>query len=460
MKLVTARIRAAGVWLMLWALLYSTPHAEPVARPWDADAVRSWAVQLHDDAARRQQFTDSTGLANLPMRFPEAQVKLATRLGLPVEELRSSFKRLEAQEEAIAGLHSLDCALAEYAAGDFAAAAKAATGWGEELQLRPGHDKGLVRDAFVLAADAQILVGAYHDAEKNYQRAGWLVEEESDPRWLDIHWKRAAVLHQLGRHRESLRAWEEVLAVQKKTDTDDLSDLAAVAWMAADSKGAGQHQRAEDLYRQVLSKQERLLGKDHLDVAATLDKLSWLREASHNYPSAIELCGRALVIRQKALGMAHPEVSATLTHLAQLKMAEDKPEEAEGIYRQALAADEAFAGHDPKAMAWDEHRLGVCLQEQKRLSEALALHQSAANRLRLLLSKDDGDRAWSSYFLAACLHQMKRDREAIPMLADALPLLERSLGPNHQHSVAARQALREWQKPRVEVSQDMRDRMG
>src|SRR5262245_53502792 len=61
------------------------------------------------------------------------------------------------------------------------------------------------------------------------------------------------------------------------------------------------------LVERALSRREKALGPDHLDVAAALYSLALLYRAKRDYAHAEPLSQRALAIREKALGPDHPD---------------------------------------------------------------------------------------------------------------------------------------------------------
>ena len=73
----------------------------------------------------------------------------------------------------------------------------------------------------------------------------------------------------------------------------------------------GKDAEAEGLYRRALVIYEKALGKDHFNVAQTLNNLAVLYETSSQarYAEAEGLYRRALVIYEKALGDNHPEIA-------------------------------------------------------------------------------------------------------------------------------------------------------
>jgi tetratricopeptide (TPR) repeat protein len=75
---------------------------------------------------------------------------------------------------------------------------------------------------------------------------------------------------------------------------------------------------AEPLYRRALDIREKALGRDHPDVAVSLNNLAELYQSQGRYAEVEPLLQRSLVIREKALSRDHPDVASALNNLAEL----------------------------------------------------------------------------------------------------------------------------------------------
>ena len=71
----------------------------------------------------------------------------------------------------------------------------------------------------------------------------------------------------------------------------------------------GRYAEAEPLYRRSLAIWEKQLGRDHPDVATSLNNLADLYQAMGRYAEAEPLYRRSLAIREKQLGRDHPDVA-------------------------------------------------------------------------------------------------------------------------------------------------------
>ena len=75
---------------------------------------------------------------------------------------------------------------------------------------------------------------------------------------------------------------------------------------------------AESLHKRSLAIREKALGRDHPDVALSLNNLAELYRNQGKYAEAEPLYGRSLAIREKALVPDHYDVAESLNNLALL----------------------------------------------------------------------------------------------------------------------------------------------
>ena len=81
-------------------------------------------------------------------------------------------------------------------------------------------------------------------------------------------------------------------------------------------KVRGRYAEAEPLIKRSLVIREKVLGRDHPDVARSLNNLADLYERQGRYADAQPLYQRALSIREQAVGPDHPDTATSLNNLA------------------------------------------------------------------------------------------------------------------------------------------------
>ncbi|EPY87757.1 kinesin light chain 1 [Camelus ferus] len=147
----------------------------------------------------------------------------------------------------------------------------------------------------------------------------------------------------------------------------------------------GRYEVAVPLCKQALEDLEKTSGHDHPDVAtmlnilalvyrlvaATLNNLAVLYGKRGKYKEAEPLCKRALEIREKVLGKDHPDVAKQLNNLALLCQNQGKYEEVEYYYQRALEIYQTKLGPDDPNVAKTKNNLGLDNVHKQRVAEVL-----------------------------------------------------------------------------------------
>ena len=87
----------------------------------------------------------------------------------------------------------------------------------------------------------------------------------------------------------------------------------------------GSYLTAELFLKRAIAVDEKAHGPDHPGLAATLDKLATLYQATGRHGAAEPLLKRAVAIDEKALGPEHPDLAGRLNNLAVLYWATGRP---------------------------------------------------------------------------------------------------------------------------------------
>jgi len=92
-------------------------------------------------------------------------------------------------------------------------------------------------------------------------------------------------------------------------------------------------------------------GRDHPDVANSLNNLAALYLEQGRYADAKPLFKRSLAILEKSLGPDHPGVATALNNLAELYRDQGRYVDAEPLYNRSLAIWEKSLGPDHPSVA-------------------------------------------------------------------------------------------------------------
>src|SRR6185503_15659236 len=126
---------------------------------------------------------------------------------------------------------------------------------------------------------------------------------------------------------------------------------------------------------------EAAFGKQHPEVATSLNGLATLYAEQGLYSRAEPLFQRALAIREAALGKHHLSVATSLTSLAQLRQEQHRLPEAVPLLTRALAISELRLRQE--SLDFSESRLASFLQllrtEEENLYTLLRAHPRDAS---------------------------------------------------------------------------------
>lgn len=108
----------------------------------------------------------------------------------------------------------------------------------------------------------------------------------------------------------------------------------------------GRYVEAENQHRRALALLQSLLGREHPNVADSLNNLAAALANQGKDAQAEEFHRQALGMRQRLLGEQHPLVAESLNNLAAVLGNQGKYPAAEPLHRQALALFEKILGRE------------------------------------------------------------------------------------------------------------------
>jgi serine/threonine-protein kinase len=279
-----------------------------------------------------------------------------------------------------------------------------------------------VRD---LRSERQLALAARNEARQEAERAdaaAHFLEElfrASDPRQAHGKVPDARELLQRGTERLGRELKDQPLLRAQLLDT-----------LGGIYTELGLYDEARPLLKEALALRQRLLGRDHLQVAETLARLGNVARLS-GQADPVPLLRRALLIREAHPGAGSPDVADLLNVLGTALAAQGRSAEAESLLRRCLALREERWGardvrvaqvlHNLSGLAWQSGRLD---EAQQLLRRALAIREAA-------LPADDQDLAGSREALALVLLWQRDTDEAVRLLKQVAAAREKVYGPNH-----------------------------
>jgi hypothetical protein len=196
------------------------------------------------------------------------------------------------------------------------------------------HPNGAVWDGVRKLGDEAFNAGNWPHAERRWTEAVRLAEPmgEGDPRYAYSLEKLAEVLINLKRyeHAEPLMLRAHTLKL-KILGPEHLSVAATLNSLSKLYYFQGKYEQAEPLARQFVRLCERSLGSEHADVACGMHNLATLYHVNKRYDQAEEHYKRALAICRKTLGNEHSSTLRLLKSYAALLKTLNREAEAENL---------------------------------------------------------------------------------------------------------------------------------
>ena len=226
--------------------------------------------------------------------------------------------------------------------------------------------------------------------------------------------------------KRALAIREKVLDREHPDVATSLNDLAELY------DNQGQYAKAEPLYQRALGIREKALEPEHADVATSLNNLAGLYRSQGQYAEAGPLYMRALAIREKALGPEHPAVADSLHGLALLYAAQGRYAKAEPLYQRALAIREKALGPEHPDVAVILNNLARLYHNQRQYTKAELLYERALAIQEKALVPGHPDLAWTLNDLAKLCRNQGQYVKAELLYGRALAIRE-ALDPEHEH---------------------------
>ena len=189
-----------------------------------------------------------------------------------------------------------------------------------------------------------------------------------DPRLATSLHNAGELYTKLERYDEAERFLQRALSIREKTPENE-ETARTICALARLNQGRGVKDKAERLYRQSLAIREKVLGKDHADLAESLSGLAGVLSLK-KIDEAERLARRSLSIREKALGESHLDVAESLLRLVEVTLEIGKPSEIESHLRRAVSIRETSLGQSHPDLAESLISLGVFFDKRSQCREA------------------------------------------------------------------------------------------
>jgi CHAT domain-containing protein len=239
-------------------------------------------------------------------------------------------------------------------------------------------------------------------------------------------------LYEQGKYAAAIPLAEHALAIREKVLGKEHPDVAtSLNNLAGLYQNMGNYSQAEPLYQRALEIREKVLGPENPAVATSLDDLAELYHKQGKFRTAEPLYQRSLAIREKVLGPEHLHVAGSLNNLADLYLDIGNYSQAEPLYQRSLAIREKVLGSEHPAVATSLISLAGLYHRQGKFRTAEPLYQRSLAIREKVLGLEHPAVALSLNNLAALYENMGNYSQAEPMYQRSLAIWEKVLGKEH-----------------------------
>jgi CHAT domain-containing protein/Tfp pilus assembly protein PilF len=257
---------------------------------------------------------------------------------------------------------------------------------------------------------------------------------ENDPALHEARklYQAALKLRDADKYDEAIPLFERALEIRERILGRDHRDVADVLnSLAILYYYKGDYMRAEPLCQRALIIREKALGPWHRDVADSLRDLAFICVDRGDYARAELLCQRALTIKERELGPEHPGLASYIHNLALFCQNQRDFVKAELLYRRALAIREKMPGPEHPDVAQTLNNLANIYRDKGDYAQAEPLYERALSIRKKALGSEHPDVAQSLNNLALLYWYKGDDAKAEPLYQRALVIKEKKHGPEH-----------------------------
>jgi eukaryotic-like serine/threonine-protein kinase len=222
-------------------------------------------------------------------------------------------------------------------------------------------------------------------------------------------------------------ALEEALAMRQKVLGKDHPEVAiSHSELGRTLFDQGRLDEAEAHFRSALAIRRKALGPNDHETATSMSDLGLLLRQKGDRAGAETLFRETLAVTRKSSGPKHPDVGTALNNLALTVNERGDHEAAEAMFREALAIGQASLGREHPGNAQRLANLAGVLRVRGKLAEAAAKNEEALALSRPALGPDHPAVARQEVGLARVYLDQGRPAAAEPLLRHALEVQQRS----------------------------------
>ncbi|KAK3376988.1 hypothetical protein B0T24DRAFT_665831 [Lasiosphaeria ovina] len=239
-------------------------------------------------------------------------------------------------------------------------------------------------------------------------------------------------IHILGNYSEAEQLYRQTLALQTKVLGSEHPDtLCTILGIANAVSNQGNYSEAEQLYRQTLVLQTKVLGSEHPDTLRTMNNLAAAVGDQGNYSEAEQLYRQTLALQTKVLGSEHPDTLRTMLGIANAVSDQGNYSEAEQLYRQTLALQTKVLGSEHPDTLGTMLGIANAVSDQGNYSEAEQLYRQTLALQTKVLGSEHPDTLRTMLGIANAVSDQGNYSEAEQLYRQTLALQTKVLGSEH-----------------------------
>jgi tetratricopeptide (TPR) repeat protein/tRNA A-37 threonylcarbamoyl transferase component Bud32 len=236
-----------------------------------------------------------------------------------------------------------------------------------------------------------------------------------------------------GRWAEAEPMYKDLIARQERVlGADHPSTLGSISNLSVcliDQGKLSGPEGAEAYCRRAVEGLTRRLGANHVDTLLATNNLAKIVQDQGRLDDALVLFERAYEGQKAQLGEDNPQSLVTLANIAVVKSMSGKHEEAVEIQRRVLASQSRTIGAKNLSTLITHNNIGMGLQGAKRLDEAAKEFEIAVTGAIETLKPEHNAIGSFSLNYARCLVAMQQDAEALPHAQRAAEVFLKNFGP-------------------------------
>jgi serine/threonine-protein kinase len=201
----------------------------------------------------------------------------------------------------------------------------------------------------------------------------------------------------------------------------------------------GPHEEAKATFLESIRIREEAFGKGARDTAESWNGLCNSTYNQGDFSSAVDACGKALVLLEGALPPGDEKIVAAISALSTAYAAAGDSVRAESLARRAVDLDLKAGRKGTPAVAGRVENLGRALRLNNKYEDAASYLREAATELTRLKGEFESLGALNE--LGICLNRLGRYAEAVDIIRRAEDLVARTYGPESLNRASLRTNL-------------------